>query len=930
MQVNQITFSRESFNTLFPFYILLDTQLKIVSVGKTLEKITPIPPLSFFFDFFAIKRPEHSLTNPHDLEALKDQLVIIEALQSNVVALRGQFDYLPSEQCYLFVGAPWFSSMDQVRDNKLTLHDFALHDPMIDLLHVLKTQEITTKEIKELLTTVNQQKNELKQSEINYRSIVERATDIIYKINAEGDFTFVNDVAERITGYSKAELLKMSFLELIREDFKEILMSFYSQQIKNKVASTYYEFPISTKYKQEIWIGQSLQYPQTDSQTIELTALAIDISERKNIELKLSLQEEKYRNIIANMNLGLLEVDTNDTIQFANQSFCKLSGYPLDELMGQKAASLFMVKSKKSVIVQKNILRKTGISDMYSVQVKNKSGQKRWWMISGAPQYNDKKEIIGSVGIHLDITEQKRIEEELKKAKNKAEESSKAKELFLATMSHEIRTPLNAIIGITDLMKSDAKTRNKENLDILSFSSKNLMALISDILDFAKIESGKITLLRTSIHLSPLLTGIYQTFKPTCEEKKVKLVLKIDATVPKIIIGDELRLSQVLYNLISNAVKFTPEGSIEIFVYAKTLIQNRVRLFFKISDSGIGINESKIKSIFNAFEQADSNILRQYGGTGLGLSITKKLIELQKGSITAESVMKKGSSFHFHIDYDFVSETLSQNDKTENQSPSLKPLPNDKLILLVEDNIINQQIVIAYFKQWGLRWEVANNGVEAIEMLALKKYDLALIDIFMPIMDGFTTIKQIKKNTALKNLPIIALTASAETSLMDNAVKLGANYCLTKPFNADLLLDSISILLSGQKKSDKKTNNTLNSKDKNASTSLINLTQIEMASFGSSRFVNDMVAMLIKETNISFNKASLLLEIGDVDQFSMAIHKMKSNLLLLGLESERNSLDFMELHSAAHEKPDEIKLKFSQLKITWSKALLELGALKNK
>lgn len=928
MQDERITFGRDSFNKLFPFFILIDTQFQIVSTGKTLEKIINVPTPALFFDYFDIKRPDHARPNTQDLRALIDQLVIIETKQKCPIALRGQFEFLPTEQCYLFVGAPWFSSMDQVRDNKLTLHDFALHDPMIDLLHVLKTQEITTQEIKQLLTTVNQQKNKLKQSEINYRTIVERATEIIYKINADGKFTFVNDVAQRITGYSKSELLKMSFLDLVRDDFKEILMAFYSQQIKNKITSTYYEFPILTKVKKDVWIGQSLQYPQTENQSIELTALAIDISVRKNAELKLSLQEEKYRNIIANMNLGLLEVDNNDSILFANQSFRKLSGFTLHELLGQKAANLFMVKSKQSIINNKNDIRKKGVSDMYSVQVKNKKGQKRWWMISGAPQFNDKEEIVGSVGIHLDITEQKELEEELKKAKNKAEDSSKAKELFLATMSHEIRTPLNAIIGITDLMKSDAKTRSKENIDILSFSSKNLMSLISDILDFAKIESGKITLLKNSINIGILLNGIYQTFKPACEEKNVSLVLNIDPSVPQIIIGDELRLSQVLYNLISNAVKFTPQGLIEILVFAEPITHDTIRLFFKVSDSGIGIDKNKIKTIFNAFEQADSNILRQFGGTGLGLSITKKLIELQKGNITAESVSKKGSTFSFNIDYTFDLSKQKSTIKLVNQSTPAKLISTDKLILLVEDNIINQQVVIAYFKQWGLKWEIANNGAEALEMLALKKYDLALVDIFMPIMDGFTTIKHIKKNPALANLPIIALTASAETSLMDNAIALGANYCLTKPFKADLLIDSITNLLSSENNINH--TNLLAVKYKNRITSLINLTQIETASFGSSQFVTNMISMLIKETNISLDQASLLLEIGDLDRFAKVIHKMKSNFLILGVESERQSLNFMEQNTNAFENLNEIKTKFTQLKITWSKVLLELRAIKSK
>lgn len=925
----QFNFNKEQFNHLFPFYILIDKHLKVISIGKSLQKIYSIPLNSLFTDIFSINRPETIINQFSDFAILKEQLTIIELKNNDTkVVLRGQFDFLSQDDCYLFVGTPWFSSMDQVRFLNLTLNDFALHDPMIDLLNVLNTQETTNEEIKLLLRTVNQQKNRLKQSEANYRSIIEQATEIIYRVNANGDFIFVNEVAERITGYSKEELLTINFSQFIRDDFKEPAVKFYRNQVIDKIPTTYFEFPIITKQGEEIWIGQSVQFPQNTGSSIELTAMAININKRKHAEQNLILQEEKYRNIIANMNLGLLEVDREDIIQHANQSFCNMSGYLLEELIGKKASGLFTEDIEKELILNKNETRKAGISDMYSVPVKNKNGEKRWWVISGAPRYNDNGDLLGSVGIHLDITEQKHLEEELKIAKLKAEDSSKAKESFLATMSHEIRTPLNAIVGITDLMQLDPKLRNKENLDTLSFSAKNLLALITDILDLTKIDAGKIQLSNNKIDLKQLINGIFQTFRPACEEKNIELILNVNNSVPDIIIGDELRLSQILNNLISNAVKFTPKGFVKINVDSKPISNDKIRLLFKIFDSGIGLKKSKIESIFNAFEQADKSIVRQFGGTGLGLNITKKLIELQGGSINVESKLNIGSVFSFYIDYE-VAKTTKKEQENKNRSNTQKNFkPIDKIVLLVEDNIANQKVAVSYLSHWGLQWEIANNGREALDLLRNKSYDLAIIDLFMPIMDGFETIKRIRKNKELNNLPLIALTASAEISLMDKAVTLGADRCLTKPFNSQQLHDTIFGFLSNEinlKTSSKKPRQLVNSKKHYK---YINLKKLEEASLGSTSFIAEMIEILGREIPTLLEESATLLANSDMLNFSQIIHKMKGSILLLGMDMLKEDLIFLEESSKQSNKIAEIIPRYEALNKFVKNAFSEIEAAK--
>ena len=922
--MEKFEFNKEQFNKLFPFYIAIDEHLRITSFGKSLKKILPIEPDTAFINHFYFKRPEVTIRSFDDFESISNQLITIVSKHNPEIILRGQLNCMENKKSCLFVGTPWFGSMDTVRKFDLTIHDFAMHDPMIDLLHVLKNQEITTIEIKQLLETVNKQKDKLKQSELNYRSIVEQASDILYRCNANGDFTYVNQVAERITGYKKVDLLKMNYLDLVRDDYKEKVAEFYLAQVENKITTTYFEFPITTRQGKEIWIGQSVQFPQSEQSEVELTALAIDISVRKYAEINVGLQEEKYRNIIANMNLGLLEVDNDDVIQYANQSFCDMSGYSLDELIGKKASELILDKSEQKIIQEKNAMREHGVSDMYSVPVKNKKGERKWWVISGAPRYNDNGELIGSVGIHLDITQQKNLEDELKIAKSNAEKSAKAKESFLATMSHEIRTPLNAIVGITNMMQLNEASRSQENIDILSFSSNNLLSLISDILDFSKIEAGKIEFSSSTIHLKHLLNGIYQTFKPACDEKNIQLNLNIHASVPEYIIGDELRLSQILNNLISNAVKFTFKGSIEISVDAKTLKDHRARLNFKISDTGIGIDKRKFNAIFKKFEQADKSISNKFGGTGLGLNITKTLVELQGGKLTLQSEIDKGSEFSFKIDYPIPVNIISNQRESEAQVDT--DLLKSKRVLLVEDNAINQKVAVSYLNYWGLPSDIANNGLEALNMMANTAYDLVLMDLYMPVMDGFEAIQRMKKDVRLKHIPIIALTASAEISLMKKATEIGANACLTKPFNYKHLHQTLLDLLVKIKSSPQEVTLTSVSSEV-AKHRWVDLSTLKEASLNSSEFLKEILELLSKDIPVSMQKADESIKNRNYLQFAEEIHKLKNGLLLLGLETLRNDLTSMEQFGRKGKKIKEFTRLFENLKSTIAMVLPEIDEI---
>ncbi len=379
------------------------------------------------------------------------------------------------------------------------------------------------------------------------------------------------------------------------------------------------------------------------------------------------------------------------------------------------------------------------------------------------------------------------IENQLTVAKENAEKASMAKAQFLSTMSHEIRTPMNAVIGLSHLLlQENPSPEQVQNLKILKFSAENLLGIINDILDFSKIESGKITLEEEDIIIRDLVEGILYSFSLKTVEKGVQLNSIIHDDVPEVILADQLRLSQILNNLVSNAVKFTNKGSVVVEIKKKQSHPGFEEIEFMVKDTGIGIPESKHQSIFEEFTQADSNTTRLYGGTGLGLAITKKLLKLFKSRIELWSKPGEGSVFSFVIK---VKTGIRKVEKKINYEDVKDfTLLNEKKILVVEDNKINQIIVRKFLTQWGTKIEIAENGKEALEKLTKQSFHLILMDLQMPVMDGYEATKEIRKSESpFHNIPIIALSASAMLQIRDRAIKIGMNDFVTKPFNPNEL-----------------------------------------------------------------------------------------------------------------------------------------------
>ena len=325
----------------------------------------------------------------------------------------------------------------------------------------------------------------LQENEKKYRELVETVSDIIYRCNDTGEFTYVNPTAEHICGYAISDLVGQNFTFIIRDDYKQSVAEFYANQAASKVSASYLEFPIKTKSGSEIWIGQTVDIHFLDErkEAYEFIALARDITERISAQEALRRSEEKYRSIIENLELGLLEVDTNNIITNAYPKFCELSGYTRSELIGKSAMETLLPANQYELMVAQNRARESGKPGVYEVQLKRADGSLVWVIISGAPYYDHEGKVAGSVGIHLDISERKSMEAELLVAKETAENSVRSKELFMANMSHEIRTPMNAIIGMSDLLRrSDLNSKQSQYLNAIQTSAQNLLVIINDIL----------------------------------------------------------------------------------------------------------------------------------------------------------------------------------------------------------------------------------------------------------------------------------------------------------------------------------------------------------------------------------------------------------------------------------------------------------------
>lgn len=774
-----------------------------------------------------------------------------------------------------------------------------------DLVQVNEKLQSSDEQLQTNLDYINELQQYLAQKERQYREMIENSTDMIYELDETGKFFYANPLLQAVSGYEAVELKAKHYWELVHPGHREHVVLFYKRQLKDKKEVTYLEFPILNRDGHKIWIGQNVRmFFNEEGWVGKVNVVARDISQLKNVQKQLEESEKLYRLLSENSQDMITLFNPDNSVQYISGACENLIGYKAEELLGKEWVKFVHPEDLEKITLDplRQASSGNGIKNLL-FRFKKKSGEYIWIEAHINPVMDEAGNIIGFQASNRDITQRKEAEEALIIAKEKAEEATKAKSLFLSMMSHEIRTPMNAIIGLTNmLLQEHPRPDQLESIKLLKFSGENLLTIINDILDFSKIEAGKIDLEYIDFDLYTLLFNSIQMLEPRAGEKNLELHFKYAPELPHIIKGDQVRIGQIVTNLVSNAIKFTEKGFVELSVTNAGKKESRHEFRFTVRDTGIGIEEEKIQQVFESFTQARSDTTRKFGGTGLGLSISKRLLNLMDSEIEVQSSPGKGSEFSFTLTLEEGNKELVISKSEANQTEELSKL--SAKVLLVDDNRVNQIVASNFLKKWGIEADFADNGGQALDMIQNKSYQIILMDLLMPEMDGYEASQKIRSldDPYFKEIPIIALTASAMNEIREKALASGMNDFVSKPFQPQELRNKINEYLTLN----------INVSDSNKELS----GNLDLYAEGDPEFRRELASLTIK--NIEELKQSLEKTIreNNAEVYKNTMHKVKTMVAMLG------DTQFAHLiHTLAEKLSDpasskkEVKLLVNQFNI---------------
>ncbi|GHN00768.1 diguanylate cyclase [Cytophagales bacterium WSM2-2] len=709
----------------------------------------------------------------------------------------------------------------------------------------------------------------LQESEKKYRLLSEYSGDIIALANAERKFVYVSPSVYEMLGFRPEELIETLIIDLIHPDDRIHVKATGDYIRKNPQETARAIVRMQKKNNGYTWVESQVRLV-TDEFTKESLVLSSirDVNESKLLQEKLKESEKIHRLLSENSYDIISLADPDRKFEYVSPAVKEILGYEATELIGVSVLDLVHPDDYDRVKAEGEDLRMGKVPvTRINMRMRKKNGE-YIWVESQIKMFTEAKGDKPLVQAAIrDINDRKLLEDALKEAKEKAEEASRAKSMFLSTMSHEIRTPMNAIIGLTNLMREENPREDQiESLNLLKFSGENLLAIINDILDFNKIEAGRIELESITFNLKEIVGHHINLLKTRATDKKIDLSLELNGSIPDTVTGDPVRLGQVLNNLLGNAIKFTEIGFVLSSVSALDRKGDKHLIRFSVKDTGIGIKAEKQKEVFENFTQASSDTTRKYGGTGLGLAISKRLVKLMGSDIVLQSESGKGSEFYFDLWMTEGRITTSFNSDNEEKNGSLEGLN----VLVAEDNKVNQIVAASFLKKWGAHFSIANNGREACELASQNKFDIVLMDLQMPEMDGYEAAKTIRAMNGhhYQTMPILALSASALLEVKDKASSSGIDGFVSKPFQPDDLREKMleHVFRKKAKPSEPPTRSNFN---------------FEMYTQGNEEMKRELAGLFV--ANLKELKSALHISLNEknVDAYAHALHKSKTTLAII-------------------------------------------------
>lgn len=705
MTSDPITLGAEAFAAIFPFHFAfreIDQELRIIQIGRALPRaVKGIRTGARVDEFLRLKRPEVTLSG-ENLAAETKSLILLEVIESGLL-LRGQITVNPDGRTFLFLGSPWIVEVGGLREFDLSVEDFAIHDPAIDLLQMLQFTRNALTDAKRLASRFDEQRRELRQ------------------------------VNERLSHQNEA---------LIAAEAR-------------------------------------LRARESEASTLAMVAARTDNA--------------------------VVLTDAEGKIVWVNEGFVRLTGYTLGEAAGRKPGHFLQGSGTDQETIDE-VRRAIQEGDSFSVEILNyaRDGREYWVGIDGQPIRDEHGTVTHFMAIERDVTARRESEAALERAKQVAEAASEAKSAFLASVSHEIRTPLTAVIGYSDMIlragrdevdPQDCARRIAEN-------ASHLLAIVNDILDLSKVEAGRLDLHPESVSVVESIESVIAQLQVAATEKALHLEVRYDTILPRSVFIDPVRFRQILINLVSNATRFTDAGRIDVIVAARSSEAGSAVLEVEVRDTGIGIPAERVESIFNTFEQVEASPSRRRGGTGLGLDISRRLARLMGGNIWCESKLGHGSSFHLTVALGDASaleweqvDALRRREAVGTCSRVVTPSLVGMRILVADDSDDNRRILSFLLAPTRAEIRLADDGAKAVELAleardAGRPFDLVLLDMLMPVMDGYTAARRMRGERACGR--IIAMTALAMAEDAERCLAAGCDGYFTKPILAEPFLRALS------------------------------------------------------------------------------------------------------------------------------------------